>query len=397
MLLDGIRVVSFCHYLQGPAATQYLADMGADVVKIEPTAGAHERRWSGAKTYVAGVSGFFLCANRNKRSLALDLKAPEGRDVVLKLIDTADVVVENFRPGVLDRLGFGYDALKLRKPDLIYASASGFGSTGPLADKPGQDLLVQARCGLAATTGSPEAGGTPVGCAAVDQHGGALLAMGILGACVRRLRTGQGTRVEGSLFGAGIDLQTEPLTNWLSGRHDAARMVRDRHLATWFHEAPYGVYPCRDGHVAVSLNDPEKLAEALDDAGLRRLAGIDRYDDRDIYARAVAEAVARYTIAELSTRLDPGGLWWAPVQDYDRLAQDPQALHSGVFRKVPVKGSEATLVNHPLRYDGEIPELRHLAIEVGQDTAALMRELGFTDQQIAELERAKVVRGPGAG
>jgi crotonobetainyl-CoA:carnitine CoA-transferase CaiB-like acyl-CoA transferase len=394
--LDGIRIVSFCHYLQGPAATQYLADMGADVIKIEPPRGAYERTWSAAKTYVAGVSGFFLCANRNKRSLAVDLKAPEGRELVLKLIDTAHVVVENFRPGVLDRLGFGYDALKQRKPDLIYASASGFGSTGPMAEKPGQDLLVQARCGLAAVTGTPETGPTAVGCAAVDQHGGALLAMGILGACVRRLRTGEGTRVEGSLFGAGIDLQTEALTNYLSGGHGLDRMVRNRHLATWFHEAPYGVYPCRDGDVAISLNDPGKLALALDDDALMALSEVDRYDDRDRYAQATAAAVARYTIAELAARLDPDDLWWAPVQDYDQLAQDPQARHSETFRKVDVKGSEATLVNHPLRYDGAVPELRHLAIEIGQDTAELMRELGFDDDKIAALENAGVVRGAGA-
>jgi len=397
VLLDGIRIVSFCHYLQGPAATQYLADMGADVIKIEPPSGAHERRWSGAKTSVDGVSGFFLCANRNKRSLAVDLKAPEGRELVLKLIDTADVVVENFRPGVLERLGFGYDALKVRKPDLIYASASGFGSTGPMADKPGQDLLVQARCGLAAVTGTAETGPTAVGCAAVDQHGGALLAMGILGACVRRLRTGKGTRVEGSLFGAGVDLQTEPLTNYLSGGHGADRMARNRHLATWFHEAPYGIYPCRDGDVAISLNDPSKLARVLDDDALMALSEIDRYDDRDRYAEATAAAAARYSIAELAARLDPEGLWWAPVQDYDQLAQDPQARHSGMFRKVDVKGSQATLVNHPLRYDGAVPELRHLAIEIGQDTAELMRELGFDDQKIAALESAGVVRCPGAG
>jgi crotonobetainyl-CoA:carnitine CoA-transferase CaiB-like acyl-CoA transferase len=235
-----------------------------------------------------------------------------------------------------------------------------------------------------------------VGCAAVDQHGGALLAMGILGACVRRLRTGEGTRVEGSLFGAGIDLQTEALTNYLSGGHGLDRMVRNRHLATWFHEAPYGVYPCRDGDVAISLNDPRKLALALDDDALMALSEVDRYDDRDRYAQATAAAVARYTIAELAARLDPDDLWWAPVQDYDQLAQDPQARHSETFRKVDVKGSQATLVNHPLRYDGAVPELRHLAIEIGQDTGELMRELGFDDDKIAALENAGVLRGAGA-
>src|SRR6266536_2760498 len=203
-----MRVVSFCHYLQGPACTQYLADMGADVIKIEPPKGAFERHWSGGRSYVAGVSAFVLAANRNKRSLAVDLKHPKGREIVLRLIEDADVVVENFRPGVLDRLGFGYDAVRARKPDIIYASASGLGATGPAAERPGQDLLMQARSGLIAATGGGDHGPAVVGAAVVDQHGGALLAMGVLGAYFRKLQTGLGTRVESNLFSAGIDLQT---------------------------------------------------------------------------------------------------------------------------------------------------------------------------------------------
>ncbi|KAB2857954.1 MAG: CoA transferase, partial [Bauldia sp.] len=172
-MLKDVRITSFCHYLQGPAATQYLADLGADVIKIEPIEGAYERRWSGANVFVNGVSGFYLAANRNKKSVALDLKAPEGREIALKLIEQSQVVVENFRPGVLDRLGLGYEAVKVRKPAIIYASATGFGASGPDKDRPGQDLIMQARTGLMAGTGDRFAGPTAVGCAAIDQHGGA--------------------------------------------------------------------------------------------------------------------------------------------------------------------------------------------------------------------------------
>ena len=169
--------------------------MGADVVKVEPPKGAFERHWSGANTYVDGISAFYLCANRNKRSLAIDLKHPDAREVVYRLIERADVVVENFRPGVMDRLGFGFRDCVARKADIIYASATGFGGSGPEVAKPGQDLLIQARSGLIDATGGGDNGPTPVGCAAVDQHGGALLAMGILGAYAKRLTTGEGTRV----------------------------------------------------------------------------------------------------------------------------------------------------------------------------------------------------------
>ena len=390
-MLHDMRIVDFCHYLQGPAATQYLADLGADVVKVEPRHGAYERHWSGANVFVDGVSGFFLCANRNKRGIALDLKSSEGLEVALRLVDGADVVVENFRPGVLDRLGLGYETLKARKPELIYASASGFGATGPMRDKPGQDLLVQARSGLVAASGG---GATAVGCAAVDQHGGALLAMGILGAYVRRLKTGEGTRIEASLLNAGIDLQVEALTNYLTGGLDRRVFERDRHLATWFHEAPYGIYECADGVIAVSLNDPRKLADALDDDGLRALVGVDRYRERDAYARAVAAAVRRRSREELAAALDAAALWWAPVQDYDDLARDPQVQHNQIFREIDVKGGKAVLVNHPLRYDGKVPELRCLALEIGQHTREVLAELGYSPDEIAKLVKARAVTAP---
>ena len=155
MLLQDVRIVSFCHFLQGPAAAQYLADMGADVIKVEPIGGAYERHWSGAKVEIGGVGGFFLAANRNKRSIGLDLKNEDGRRAARRLIASADVVMENFRPGVFERLGFGWDALCAIKADIIYASATGYGASGPLAEQPGQDLLIQARSGLMAVTGNP--------------------------------------------------------------------------------------------------------------------------------------------------------------------------------------------------------------------------------------------------
>ena len=275
-----MNVVSFCHYLQGPACTQYLADMGADVVKVEPLRGAFERHWSGGQSYVQGVSAFLLSANRNKKSLAVDLKHPEGLAVVLRLVDRADVLVENFRPGVLNRLGLGYEAIRARRPEIVYASASGLGPTGPAAHRPGQDLLMQARSGLIAVTGGGQNGPTAVGAAVVDQHGGALLAMGILGAYVRKLQTGKGTLVESSLFAAGIDLQTEALTKYFS-KSPAATLPRDRHVGSWYHDAPYGVYELADARIALSLNDPVRLAAALDSESLRALQGVDRYAERE--------------------------------------------------------------------------------------------------------------------
>ncbi len=396
-MLVNMRVVSFCHYLQGPAASQYLADMGADVIKIEPPRGAFERHWAGAKAFVGEdrVSAFFLSANRNKRSLAVDLKHPDAREVVYRLIESADALLENFRVGVMDRLGFGFEEVRRRKPDIIYASGSGFGGSGPLVHRPGQDLLIQALSGLVAATGTPERP-TPVGCAAADQHGAALLAMGMLAAYVRRLQTGDGTRIDGSLLNAGIDLQTEPLTLYFSKGADRSAFERDPHLGTWFHEAPYGVYRLADGaFLALSLNDAGRLAAALGSERLERLRDLDRYDERDRYAGAVAEELAGRRYDEVAAAFDEHGIWYARVQSYDELRADPQVRHNRVFREIEIDGIRAVLVNHPLRYDGEVPELRRLPpLRIGQDTREVLGELGYGAAEINALIANNVVFAP---
>lgn len=391
MLLNGIKVVSFCHFLQGPAGAQYLADMGADVVKVEPILGAHERHWSGADVFVEGVSGFYLCANRNKRSIGIDLKSEGGHQVAARLIAEADVVMENFRPGVFARLGFDDAELHRLNPKLIFASASGYGSSGPMAGRPGQDILMQAASGLISVTGSPERGNTPAGAAVVDQHGGALMAMGILGALLRREREGKGTRVEASLINSAIDLQTEPLVNYFAGGIQQAAMERERNLATWFHAAPYGVYPAKDGQVVISLCSDETLAEALDSDELRNIIGLDRYKERDVVARTVREATARYTMSELAERFDRHGVWYSPVNTYDDLLDHPQLSHMNVFRKLTVRGRTVHLVNHPNRYDGQVPDVRVLALEIGEHTHEIMQGLGYSPTEIDGLISAGAI------
>lgn len=397
MLLSGVRIVSFCHYLQGPAASQYLADLGADVIKVEPVDGAFERRWAGANSYVNGKSSLFLTANRNKRSLAVDLKNPKGRELVERVVDTASIVIENFRTGVLDRLGFGYEELRKRNPNLIYASASGFGSFGPLATSPGQDMLVQARCGLIAGNGDRFEAPKAVGTAVVDQHGGALLALGVLAAYVKLLKTGKGTRVESSLFAAGLDLQAEALTTYYNKRADRNIYRRDAHLGTWFHEAPYGVYRLKDGRFIALSNSAvpnmmELLATALNDDGIHKVVGLNRYEQRDKIARAVADALEKKTYAEASEALDKYKLWYAPVNDFDDLKDDEQVKAANVFDHIEIGSEVATLVNHPIRYDGKVPSRKRYPLEVGQDTSDILREVGFTSEQINKYAADGIIK-----
>ncbi len=389
-MLSGIRVISLCHYLQGPAAAQYLADMGADVVKVEPIGGAYERRWSGARVFIGDVSGFYVCANKNKRSICIDLKSAEGKAALLRLVEGADVVMENFRPGTLDRLGLGYDTLKQAKPDIIFASASGYGADGPYAELPGQDLLIQARTGLVNATAGQQPGilPAPAGGAVVDQHGAALFALGIVGAVVRKLKTGKGTRVESSLFNAGIDLQQEGITNYLNGGKTPEVFNRERHLATWLHEGPYGIYETSDRkHIAMSLNPLASLDKAIGPSELSSQEGLDAYVERDRVATDVADRLSKLTLAEAQAGLDANKIWYAPVKNYSDLKTDPQVLHNEMLRNVQINGRDAVVVSHPNRYDGKVPGLRYLAEQPGQDTLSILLQAGFTEAEINHLKQ----------
>ena len=244
-LLSGVKILSFTQFLLGPVAVQYLADMGADVIKIEiPGSGAWERSWSGGQTFPGGVSAFMLLSHRNVRSVTLNLKDSQGQQIALRMAERCDVLVENFRPGVLERFGLGYELIRERNPRVVYASASGYGSDSPYRDLPGQDLLLQAISGLASITGRASEAPIASGTAIVDQHAAALLAMGILGALFHRERTGQGQRVEVTMLQAAFDLQLEPMTYYLNG--GKVELPRER-IGSTYHEAPYGLYQTKDG------------------------------------------------------------------------------------------------------------------------------------------------------
>ena len=392
-LLRGVRVISFNHFLMGPAGVQALADLGADVIAVEPPDGAFQRRWGGADKRIDGQTTLFLCANRNKRSLALDLKSEAGRAVALRLIGTADVVAENFRPGVMDKLGLGWERLRELNPRLIYAAASGYGPDGPYAGRPGQDLLIQAMSGLAAITGTAAGGPRAVGVSAADHHGAALFAMGILAALVSRDRTGRGMRVDVSLLSAAIDLQVESFVTCFNGEPPES-VAAPPHVAGWYFPAPYGIYATGDGqHLAISIGPLRALGEALDLPEIAALPDSEAFARRDEIAAAVAGAVARRTTAALEAEFARRGIWHARVNDYADVALDPQVRHNGTFATVPgATGTPVTFVTHPVRYDGRAPEVRLPPQPLGAQTDEVLRELGLAPEEIARLEAEGVVR-----
>ena len=382
-----MRILSFGHYLQGPAATQYLTDMGAEAVKVEPLGGAFERKPLAPSLLPEGRSALFLAANRNQRSLAIDLKQPDGRDAILRLVRRYDVVIENYRPGVMDKLGIGYKDLTSIKGDVIYASASGYGPVGPMASAPNQDILAQAESGLIAAAGPFATAPAAVGAAVTDQHAAALLALGVAGAYGRRLMTGQGGLVEGNLFSAAVDLQMEAFTTYLNRVPGPSgdEMDRDARLANWYHPAPYGVYKLADDVIALSIVTAEQLCAALKQSELDLLKALDPYRDRDRFTRCLADVLAGLSYQAVSSAFSEHGIWFARVSGYDALEHHPQLAANQTIVEVAHADGPLRLVSHPLRYDGAVPEPRRPPPKLGGGGRAVLAEGGFETQEIEDL------------
>lgn len=313
--LSGITIVDFSQFLAGPYASLRLLDLGARVIKVEnPGGGDLCRRHYVSDTRIKGDSTLFHAINRGKESIALDLKAPDGLKAARRLIARADIVIQNFRPGVIQRLGLAYDDTRAIKPDLIYGSISGYGETGEWSGEPGQDLLAQARSGLMWLSGNADDGPVPVGLPIADISAGACLAQGLLAALFHHARTGKGTHVRTSLLEALMDMQFEFLSTWLSnGEVPPAR--RSDGSAHGYLGAPYGVYACANGHLALAMTPLDRLGPLLD---LPDLVG-SPFRDREAICRRIAERLREKPAETWEIELGAEGVWCARVLTWDEL------------------------------------------------------------------------------
>jgi len=386
--LEGVRVIEFCHVVMGPACGLVLADLGAEVIKVEPLDGDHTRK------LVASGAGFFPTYNRNKKSVAVDLKSPQGREVVLKLVASADVVTENFRPGAMDKLGFGQEAMRQLKPALIYCSLKGF-LPGPYDHRTGLDEVVQMMGGLAYMTGG-RYGPLRAGASVNDVMGGMFGAIAILAALHQRARTGSGQYVQSALFENNAFLMAQHMMEGLATGKPVSPMP-DR-VRAW---ALYDNFRTRDGDlvfVGVVTDTQWKvfcdsfgLSDLLADPALK--TNPQRVEARPRILPLVTEIFGRMTKQELMDRCESLGLPFAPIAKPEDLFEDPHLNASGGMTPVTLPNGVRTKVPVlPIEMSGARFGSRRGLPRVGEHTREVLAGLGYSEEAIRDLIAREVVR-----
>jgi crotonobetainyl-CoA:carnitine CoA-transferase CaiB-like acyl-CoA transferase len=393
LALDGVRVLDLSRVLAGPFCAMLLADLGADVIKIEDTgAGDESRTWPPHKD---GESAAYLVINRNKRDIALDLKAREGVDVFGRLVARADVLIENFRTGTMESFGLGYDTLAAANPRLIYCSISAFGRTGPRADGAGYEALMQAFSGIMSITGEPD--GPPVRCGVsfLDLTTGILCAFGIVNALLARAKSGLGQRVDGSLLETAVSLLNYHAEGYLlTGAIPQALGSSHPSLS------PYRNFRCQDGQwiFIAGANDRfwQRLAPALGRPDLaadaRFATNIERVRHRQELEAALEEAIAGHEREPLLKILEEAGVPATPVNTVDQVMTDPQTAARGIIERiVHPKLGEIPVVGTPVKFSRMQPGVRAPAPLRGEHTDAVLAEYGYSAAEIAALRAKKVI------
>jgi crotonobetainyl-CoA:carnitine CoA-transferase CaiB-like acyl-CoA transferase len=395
--LEGLKVIDLSHIMAGPACSMLLADMGADVIKVEKIPGGEDARRMVPPT-VGDESAAFLIMNRNKRGIALNLKTEAGRDALSRLLKDADVLIENYRRGMMEKMGFGYDALHALNPKLIYCSISGFGRTGPYADRGGFDLVAQGMSGLMSITG--ERPGCPpmkVGAPVTDITAGILACVGVLAALHTRESTGQGQMVDTSLFEAGITH-----TYWHSAICFATGQAPGPMGSAHPLNAPYQAFPASDGWITVGAANQENWLRLLEALGATELRDDPRFVNNACRMRnlslltdALTPLFQRNSVAEWQRRLEEVGVPAGPVLDIAQMHADPQAL----AREMIVETMHPTVgptkaIGLPIKFSDTPGGVRRAAPVFGQHTREVLREHGYSDAEIDQMAAQGAIQLP---
>ena len=394
--LAGLRVVEFAHIMAGPTSGRMLADMGADVIKVEPVTGGDGTRGFRPPA-VDGESAAFMMLNRNKRGVALDLKSEGGLEVARRLVERADVLIENHRTGTMDRLGLGYGPMSERNPGLIYCEISGFGRTGPMAHLGGFDLISQGYSGIMSVTGEGQ-GRPPVKCAPplTDITAGILAAMGILAAYVERLETGKGQRVDTSLFEAGVTQSFWQAAVTLATGVSPGPLGSAHPLT-----APYQAFETSDGWITVGGSNQATWGRLVEIVGLPELAddprfleNADRMQHVGELASILGERFQTKSTAEWLGLLEEGGVPAGPVASIGEMLQFPQTLARDMVVEVEhSKLGPVRTVGFPVKFSDTPVSIEKGAPLLGEHTSEVLAELGYTDEEVQALIRSGAARG----
>lgn len=379
--LEGILVLDFAQYLAGPSAALRLADLGARVVKVERPQGGDNGRRLVFKNLVSDGDGvLFHTINRNKESYTADLKDPEQLAKVKKLITQADVMIENFRPGIMERLGLGYEEVRKLNKGIIYGSVTGYGSKGPWVKRPGQDLLIQSLSGFVWLNGDDGQLPVPAALAMADAYTGIHLAEGILACLLRRLKTGEGGLVEVSLMESILDFQFEALTTYLNDGHQPPKRCKV-HNAHPYLGAPYGIYPTADSCIALAMGSLQTLGQVLEIPELEGVSAEEAFDRRDELKALVEEKLKADTTAHWMEKLEEAGYWCSEVLDWKQL------IHTEGFQSLDMlihtgrPGCEDIVTTRcPIRIDGQWDKRGKWAPRLGEDTEKIDRDYGLNGE-----------------
>ncbi|MGQ3299512.1 CaiB/BaiF CoA transferase family protein [Reyranella sp.] len=381
--LDGLKVIDLSRVLGGPYCGQMLADHGADVIKIEPPQGDETRTW-GPPFDAEGVSAYFAGINRNKRTIALDLSKPEGREVLLKLLETADVLIDNFKTGTMEKWGIGYhDVLAAKFPRLVHARVSGFGADGPLGGFPGYDAMVQASAGLVSVNGSPEGGQVRIGVPVVDLSTGMNATIGIMMALYERNRSGKGQFVDATLYDSAIALHQPHAPNYFMAGLKP-KLVGNSHASL----VPYSNFPTKTRNIVVGAGNDGQFRKLTQMLGKPELADDPRFktNKERVAHRAELEAELRALLKdrdanELSQELMRGGVPSAAVLEVSDVMEAPHTKHRGmVWEKDGWRN-----VGNPVKLSRTPPKVRTKPKKFGTDTKAVLQEVGYSAAEIDKL------------
>jgi crotonobetainyl-CoA:carnitine CoA-transferase CaiB-like acyl-CoA transferase len=404
--LVGIRVTDFTERMQGPYATQILGDLGADVIKVERREsltpdGRPDERYGPDGTYGSDRANStvypsaFLASNRNKRSVTVDLKSVGGVEVVRRLVASSDVVYENFRPGVMDRLGFGYEACAAIKPSIVYGSASGYGPDGPYAQRPGQDLLAQALAGFGAMNVAASGRPLPVGMSITDLLGGMNGAIAVLAALAHRACTGEGQHVQVNLLNSAIAAQSEQAVHFLNADPGEPERGTEMH-ANPYVPPPYGFYATKDGYLALSsgrqisqLADLLGLPELLADPRYATYWG--RYDNRASMEELIESRLRQRTTAEWLPLMHAQDMFAAHVNTFTDAFTDPQVSHNAMTTTIDSPAGPLILISPPYTLSRTPAAITAPPPQHGQHTDEILQTLGYTNTQIQQLKEERAL------